>query len=245
MKYAHKSAMINNGISKRLQVSMRLFHRAVIDSGNKTACGDDRLDERRERRGFILLARCEISDNAFIHIDRKLVALVYRVHRLFTFDNRQTDINRVAVEDTRKAFCDNKRDTALLNRNRCVLALRAAAEIITCDHYIAFLNTVYEGFVQILHAVRCELFFVDGIKVTRGNDNVGINIIAVFYNFTSEVHLNTLLLLSKSHLSCEFWVGFALCRVADFSIIGKNTKPHVNNLLFHATLPRTGRKSYP
>ena len=64
-----------------------------------------------------------------IEVDFHLILIINALTCLHTFQDRQTDVDRIAVKDTRKAFCDHTGDTACLNGNRCMFTAASATEI--------------------------------------------------------------------------------------------------------------------
>ena len=93
-------------------------------------------------------------DLARLKIYGHLVSCRYRARRGWTFQNREADVQRVAVEDAREALRDHARDAASLDRKRGVFAGRAAAEVAPGHYDVAAPDPGGEGGVDVLHAVR-------------------------------------------------------------------------------------------
>ena len=89
---------------------------------------------------------------------------------------------RQAVENACKGRGDDAGNTALLNGDGSMLTGGAAAEIRLADHDITLLNVMNKVFVDILHTVGGQLLVVGDVEVPRRDDDVGINIVAVFMN---------------------------------------------------------------
>ena len=111
------------------RLSRDLFANEVFNAAD----GDDLLDERGERRGGEALAGGSILDHAGIQMDGHLVAVADGLGRRRTLDDRQADINRVAVEDAGEAVRDDELNTAGLDGDGRVLAGGAAAEVAPRD----------------------------------------------------------------------------------------------------------------
>ena len=69
-----------------------------------------------------------------------------------------------------------------------MFARRAAPEVIFRDHDIAFLHFVDKISVEIFHAVFGKLLGARRVEITCGNDNVGIDVAAVFVNASLHRH---------------------------------------------------------
>ena len=61
---------------------------------------DDILDKRRKRLRLICLILRKICNDAGIKIDFHLVARINSVTRSLTLQNRQTDVNGIAVKNS-------------------------------------------------------------------------------------------------------------------------------------------------
>ena len=79
------------------------------------------LDERRERRRLIAFVPGEVMDHAAVKVDLDLIASLDRITGLLTFEDRQTDVDRVAIEDTGKGLGDDAADAAFLDGDRRML----------------------------------------------------------------------------------------------------------------------------
>ena len=99
---------------------------SILQTIHQAALGDDVLDERREGRGLEGLARGFVGNDAGVKIDADRIALVDCFAGCGTFENRQADVDGVAVEDAGKAFGDNAADTGRLDGNGGMLAGGAA-----------------------------------------------------------------------------------------------------------------------
>ena len=60
-------------------------------------------------------------DHAAVKVDLDLIASLDRITGLLTFEDRQTDVDRVAIEDTGKGFGDDAADAAFLDGDRRML----------------------------------------------------------------------------------------------------------------------------
>ena len=90
--------------------------------------------------------------------------------------------------DPRKALCDNERYAAFLDSEGRVLTGRAATEVITADDDVAGLYSFLKACVKVLHAMGSQFFFINGIEISCGNDNVRIDVITVFDYFSFKIH---------------------------------------------------------
>ena len=64
----------------------------------------------------------------------------------------------------------------------------AAAEVAGCDDDVAGMHILYKICVNVLHCMGRQLLRVCNIQITCGNDNVGIDIVAVLENLAFCVH---------------------------------------------------------
>ena len=120
--------------------------------------------------------------------DFYLVACINAVRRCLALEDRQTDVDGVAVEDTRERGRDNAGNAVLTENKRCVLTGGAAAEVAGRDNDVARVHILDEIRVDVLHCVGGQLLRVCDIQITCGDDNVGIDIIAVLENLAFCVH---------------------------------------------------------
>ena len=95
----------------------------------------------------------QVGDNACVKVYIDLVACVDVLCGFVALEYRQTDVDRVAVENSCKCGSDNACNAAFLDGDRCVLAGASAAEVEVSNHDIAGLYLVHEILVDILHAV--------------------------------------------------------------------------------------------
>ena len=93
-----------------------------------------------------------------------------------------------SVEDTRERGRDNAGNAVLTENKRCVLTGGAAAEVAGRDNDVARVHILDEIRVDVLHCVGGQLLRVCDIQITCGDDNVGIDIIAVLENLAFCVH---------------------------------------------------------
>ena len=89
------------------------------------------------------------------------------VRRRLALQDRQADVDGVAVEDPGKGGGDDAGDAARLDGERRVLPGRAAAEVLVGHHDVARLHLVDEVRVDVLHAVGGQL-----LRGLRYSDNV-------------------------------------------------------------------------
>jgi hypothetical protein len=82
----------------------------------------DIYKEFGERLSLVALAFGEVCDSAALKVDLHLVARFDLLACLAALDDRQTDIDGIAVEDTRKGRRDNAGDAACLDSDRRVLS---------------------------------------------------------------------------------------------------------------------------
>ena len=166
----------------------RLLHSALFDRLDQTAVCDNGLDEFRERCYMEFLAVGDITDDTVVQICFHRVALADGIHSLRALHDGQTDVDAVAVEDAGKALGNDHRDAGGLDAQRCVLTGGAAAEVGPGHDDVAGLDGGSEIRVDVLHCVGGQLLRVCDIQLTCGDDNVGIDIIAVLENLAFCVH---------------------------------------------------------
>ena len=134
------------------------------------------------------LALGNVGDHAGVEVYFYLVACINAVRRCLALEDRQTDVDGVAVEDTRERGRDNAGNAVLTENKRCVLTGGAAAEVAGRDNDVARVHILDEIRVDVLHCVGGQLLRVCDIQITCGDDNVGIDIIAVLENLAFCVH---------------------------------------------------------
>ena len=162
----------------------RLLHSTLFDRLDQTAVCDNGLDKFRKRCHMEFLAGGDIANDAVVQICFHRVALADSVYSLRTLHDRQTDVDRVPVEDAGKALGNDHRDAGGLDAQRCVLTGGAAAEVPTAHHDVAVLDVVDEVLVNVLHAVAGQLSGILRVQVAGRDDDVGIHVIRVFENRT-------------------------------------------------------------
>ena len=70
---------------------------------------------------FFMIFWMNGGNGAAVKVDLDLIASLDRITGLLTFEDRQTDVDRVAIEDTGKGFGDDAADAAFLDGNRRML----------------------------------------------------------------------------------------------------------------------------
>lgn len=155
-----------------------------LDRIDQAAAFDDVLDELGEGRRLEGLARRHVGDDAGVDVDLDVVALRDRVRSLGAFQDVKPDVERVAVEDASKRLGDHDGYAAALDRDRRVLTRRAAAEILACDDDVALFDLLVKIGVGVFHAMLGELFGVEGRQIGRRHDDVGVDVVAEFENFS-------------------------------------------------------------
>ena len=178
---------------KQIQPLSKLKIRKLQDRVDQTALLNDVLDELGEGLRLIGLACGLVGDNARIEVDGNGVAVLDFLCRLVALEDRETDVDRVAVEDAREGGGDDAGNAARLDRDGRVLTRGAAAEVFLGDHDVALLHLVDELRVDILHAVCRKLLMGGGVEVSRGDDNVGVDVVAEFMYSAFCVHNHILL----------------------------------------------------
>jgi hypothetical protein len=121
------------------------------------------LNKGRKGLRLIVFSACYICDDSVVEIDLDNIVCLDLLSRFSTFENRQTDVYRIAVEYAREGFCDDTADTAALDDKRCVLTRGATAEIEPCDDNVALFYFSDELTIDILHAVLRQLVNVGGV----------------------------------------------------------------------------------
>ena len=92
-----------------------------INIGNKAFCFDDLLHKLRERLSFKLGSFCAIIDHAAVKIHFYVIAVLDAFGCFRTLDDRQSDVDRIAVENTCKGLCDDTAYTC------CLMAIGACS----------------------------------------------------------------------------------------------------------------------
>ena len=80
------------------------YRASVLQAVHQAALGNDVLDKRRERRGLKGLAGGFVRNDAGVKVDAYRVTLANCLTGGGTFEDRQADIDGIAVEDAGKAF---------------------------------------------------------------------------------------------------------------------------------------------
>ena len=88
------------------------------------------------------LAVGDITDDAVVQICFHRVALADSVHSFRTLYDRQTDVDRVPVEDAGKALGNDQSNAAFFDCDRGMLTGRTAAEVFAADHDVAVFDAV-------------------------------------------------------------------------------------------------------
>ena len=86
----------------------------ILQAVHQAALGDDVLDERRERGGLKGLAGRLVGDDASVKVDADRVALSNCLTGGGALQNRQTDVDGIAVEEAGKALGDDAADAGCL-----------------------------------------------------------------------------------------------------------------------------------
>ena len=102
---------------------------SLLERLEQAARLDDVLDKRRECSCLPALALGNVGDHAGVEVYLYLVACVDAVRRCLALEDRQTDVDGIAVEDTRERGRDNAGNAVLAENERCVLTGGAAAEV--------------------------------------------------------------------------------------------------------------------
>ena len=157
---------------------------------NQPALLDDILDKLRKRLGLIGFPCRLVGDNACVKIDVYGIPVLNFPRGLVAFEYRQADVDGVAVKNAGKGGSDNTGNTRRLDGNRRVLPGGTAAKILLGDHNVAGAYLIYKSLVNILHAVGSKLPVRGCIQVSRRDNNVRIDVIAVFMYCTVCVHVN-------------------------------------------------------
>ena len=69
-----------------------------------------------------------------------------------------------------------------------MLTRRATTEVLAAHHDIAFLHVRGEALIDIHHAMLRKLFGLERIQITRGDNHIRIDIIAIAPDFTFILH---------------------------------------------------------
>ena len=162
---------------------------AAFERVDEPARVDDALDEGREGLRLKFLARRLVADDAEGKIAGDRVAFLDRFDGFGAFEDREPDVDGIAVEDAREGVGDDEGDAARLDGDGRVLARRAAAEVVFGDDDVALLHLVHEVLVDVLHAVEGELFGGRGVEIARGDDDVGIDVAAEFMHGALHFHV--------------------------------------------------------
>jgi hypothetical protein len=179
---------IRYGCTQHILCIIRNKLQSVLYRTHQTAGSDDILNKRRERLRLIALAGGDIGNHAGIKIHLDLVAVFDVLGGLFTFENSKTDVEGVAVKNSGEGGGNHAGNARSLNGDRRVLTGRTAAEILASHHNFAGLYLPDKIGVYVLHAVSRQLRMGRCIEITCGNDDVGVNIVAVFMNSALCLH---------------------------------------------------------
>ena len=108
------------------------------------------LDKGRESRRVVCFPGRFIGDGAGRKINRYLVAVCNLRRRFGAFQNREADVDGVAVENAREARRNDAGDAARADGNRRMFAGGAAAEVRTADDDVPRLPLLRKGCVNVL-----------------------------------------------------------------------------------------------
>ena len=135
------------------------------------------------------LTGCDIGNNAGIKINLDLVSCTDCIGSFFALHNRQADVDRRTIENTSERRCDDAGNAIVADNLRGMFTGRAAAKVLGCYHNVALLYVLYEFGINIFHAVGSQFYRICNVEIARRNDNVGIDVIAIFKNRTSCFHV--------------------------------------------------------
>ena len=79
-----------------------------------------------------------------------------------------------------KLFGNDAADAGCLDGNGGMLTRGAAAEVLTAHHDVPSLDAGNKALVDVLHAVARQLGCALGVQIAGGDNDIGINVIAVF-----------------------------------------------------------------
>ena len=113
--------------------------------------------EDKERLPLEALAGGFIGNHTAVKINLYLITSRDCFCSLRALDDRQTDINRVAVENTCKRLSNNTAYTCTLDCQWRMLAGRTAAKVLICYDDITLLYFIYKLFINIFHTMFCQL----------------------------------------------------------------------------------------
>ena len=100
------------------------------------------LDKGRESRRVVCFPGRFIGDGAGGKINRYLVAVCNLRRRFGAFQNREADVDGVAVEDTGKALGNHAVNAGGLDGNGGMLAGRTAAEVYLASPAVAAASAI-------------------------------------------------------------------------------------------------------
>ena len=100
------------------------------------------------------------------------------------FKEREAYVDAVSVEDAGKGFCDDDGYAGCFDSDGCVFSGGAAAEVSSADHDVACFDFFGECRVDVDHAVGCEFFWIECVQVSCGDDDIGIDVVAVAPDFS-------------------------------------------------------------
>ena len=176
----------NVGVMRRGRVWVRLATGAapaygdalhMIVEGDEAGCF--------AKEGGIAIPGRFIGDGAGRKINRYLVAVCNLRRRFGAFQNREADVDGVAVENAREARRNDAGDAARADGNRRMFAGGTAAEVRAADDDVPRLHLLRKGCVNVLHAVLRKLIGRGGVQVARGDNHIRIHVVAVFVNLAA------------------------------------------------------------
>lgn len=158
-----------------------IFLLYVID---ESACFGDFFNESGKRRGLEGIAGGDVFDGAFGEVDFEDVAGVDLFDVFPDFKEREAYVDAVSVEDAGKGFCDDDGYAGCFDSDGCVFSGGAAAEVSSADHDVACFDFFGKCRVDVDHAVGCEFFWIECVQVSCGDDDIGIDVVAVAPDFS-------------------------------------------------------------
>ena len=152
----------------------------LVDVSHQSAGGDHLLQKLRERLSLECLSGRLVGDEPGIEVYLYPVALGDGLGGLWCLDDREADIQRVPIEDTREAFGDDTANAAGLKYLRRVLTGGATAEVLASDHDVAGTKLLQEVLVDVLHRVGRQLLLILNREISCRDDDIRVDIVAIF-----------------------------------------------------------------
>ena len=164
----------------------------ALDVTDKPAGVCNFLHKTGQRVRVKNVARRDVFNRAGGRVDFQNVIGRNFLNVVANFKERQTDVDSVAIKNSRETRRDDNGNSRRLDCNRSMFTTGAATEIFSADHDVACFDVRRKSLVDVNHAVLSQFSGIKRVQIARGNYNVGVDVVAVTPNFAFNLHLEHL-----------------------------------------------------